>query len=253
MALIKCEECKKDVSSKAAFCPHCGNPMQKNDIETKENKKLEWNFNNKLIAISFWICAICLTYLFTSPGLFNELRFPMLDNHLLNGTIAIVIGIVLFIFKFKNFSLNQEINEIKKLKLTKNQISLIVILSGIIIMLQIGTKSISGAAYVVPILGFMTSFFLLIATILFHNWKKLKSVSEFICLSISIFSFIVTGLFYTYGNEMNNDAQAKVESFFEYGNANPGDTYINYAIATLIIAIISLILFFAIRTKKEKQ
>lgn len=27
MALIKCTECDKEISSKAASCPHCGNPM----------------------------------------------------------------------------------------------------------------------------------------------------------------------------------------------------------------------------------
>ena len=27
MALIKCRECKKDVSDKAAACPHCGRPV----------------------------------------------------------------------------------------------------------------------------------------------------------------------------------------------------------------------------------
>ena len=27
MALIKCDECGKDVSSKAMSCPNCGNPV----------------------------------------------------------------------------------------------------------------------------------------------------------------------------------------------------------------------------------
>ena len=27
MALIKCPECGKEISDKAASCPHCGNPM----------------------------------------------------------------------------------------------------------------------------------------------------------------------------------------------------------------------------------
>lgn len=27
MAIIKCPECKKDVSDKAANCPNCGNPI----------------------------------------------------------------------------------------------------------------------------------------------------------------------------------------------------------------------------------
>lgn len=27
MALIKCKECKREVSDKAKTCPHCGNPI----------------------------------------------------------------------------------------------------------------------------------------------------------------------------------------------------------------------------------
>ncbi len=29
MALIKCSECQKEVSSNAEKCPHCGNPINK--------------------------------------------------------------------------------------------------------------------------------------------------------------------------------------------------------------------------------
>lgn len=28
MALIKCQECGKEISQKATNCPHCGNPVQ---------------------------------------------------------------------------------------------------------------------------------------------------------------------------------------------------------------------------------
>ena len=33
MALIKCNECGKDVSSKAMSCPNCGNPISKTNIQ----------------------------------------------------------------------------------------------------------------------------------------------------------------------------------------------------------------------------
>ena len=33
MSLIKCEECGKEISSKASACPNCGNPIEK---ETKK-------------------------------------------------------------------------------------------------------------------------------------------------------------------------------------------------------------------------
>ena len=88
--------------------------------------------------------------------------------------------------------------------------------------------------------------------IIVYNWQQLKAVREFVCLTISIICFAATGLLYAHGNELNNDAMSKVESFFETGNANPGDNYINYAIFTLVAAVIFLILFFVSRTKKEK-
>ena len=37
MALIKCLECDKDVSSKAHFCPNCGNPIKINRAEERED------------------------------------------------------------------------------------------------------------------------------------------------------------------------------------------------------------------------
>ena len=41
MALIKCDECGSEISSKATTCPHCGNPTNKVDkepiAETKTN------------------------------------------------------------------------------------------------------------------------------------------------------------------------------------------------------------------------
>lgn len=33
MAIISCPECEKDISDKAAFCPHCGYPIRKTDKE----------------------------------------------------------------------------------------------------------------------------------------------------------------------------------------------------------------------------
>jgi len=36
MALIKCHECGKRISSKAASCPGCGNPLAKEDDNTDE-------------------------------------------------------------------------------------------------------------------------------------------------------------------------------------------------------------------------
>lgn len=33
MSLIECPECKKEISDKGNFCPHCGYPLQQEDDE----------------------------------------------------------------------------------------------------------------------------------------------------------------------------------------------------------------------------
>ena len=38
MALIKCEECGKEISDKAIACPHCGNPLVTENLQEKKNK-----------------------------------------------------------------------------------------------------------------------------------------------------------------------------------------------------------------------
>lgn len=51
MALIECKECKKDVSSEANICPHCG-------ITLKSQKKII----SKLIAVMVLVGAVFLVY-----------------------------------------------------------------------------------------------------------------------------------------------------------------------------------------------
>ena len=41
MALIKCSECGKEVSEKAANCPHCGNPIAGNKVELVTNQPIK--------------------------------------------------------------------------------------------------------------------------------------------------------------------------------------------------------------------
>lgn len=55
MALIECSECKEKISSNAEFCPHCGNPRDKQEALVKEEKnepkkqeKIKNNKNGKI-------------------------------------------------------------------------------------------------------------------------------------------------------------------------------------------------------------
>ena len=50
MALIKCSECGKEVSSKAKSCPNCGYPIS--NIEEKENIKKNNSDNDDVILVS---------------------------------------------------------------------------------------------------------------------------------------------------------------------------------------------------------
>jgi membrane protein YdbS with pleckstrin-like domain len=45
MALIKCSECGREISDKAASCPSCGNPIKPNDIQPIAELKVEQKQN----------------------------------------------------------------------------------------------------------------------------------------------------------------------------------------------------------------
>lgn len=63
MALIKCNECGKEISDKAKTCIHCGNPIFKESIKNINKKKWEELSNEDKIKINhyrnrikeFWI------------------------------------------------------------------------------------------------------------------------------------------------------------------------------------------------------
>ena len=51
MALSKCVECGKDVSTTAEECPNCGNPNPtKTGKQKKEDRRLHWFYNT----VSCW-------------------------------------------------------------------------------------------------------------------------------------------------------------------------------------------------------
>lgn len=60
MALIKCSECGKEVSDKAATCPQCGNPLGKENpstVVTIQQTYKKWKAT-KLIGIGLIVIGI---------------------------------------------------------------------------------------------------------------------------------------------------------------------------------------------------
>ena len=49
MALIKCPECNKEVSTNAETCPHCGNPLKKQMASTRPI-----TYESKTVKVSCW-------------------------------------------------------------------------------------------------------------------------------------------------------------------------------------------------------
>ncbi len=83
MALIKCPDCSKEVSSNAPACPNCGSPISATTIEQTSKK---WK-KMKLIA---WVFAIGgFIIMFNSEG--NT-------STILVGILSIFVGMVLGIF-----------------------------------------------------------------------------------------------------------------------------------------------------------
>ena len=66
MALIKCDECGKGVSDKAAACPNCGNPMR-GDLTSQETdvkrgvQRATWRYEiGKVVALAGMTVAVVI-------------------------------------------------------------------------------------------------------------------------------------------------------------------------------------------------
>lgn len=77
MALIKCPECSKEVSTEAKICPHCGYPLEKDEeIKPKDNswvymwrKKIK---NMRIIISCIFTISLLLTILFICLTKFDQ-------------------------------------------------------------------------------------------------------------------------------------------------------------------------------------
>ena len=87
--LIKCPECKNEVSDKAASCPKCGIPLtvkdnKKNSIEKKE-------YDLKKIAIYFFV-----PFLFVLFGTYKTAGAGAFPNAIFGGVLFLAILSAIF-------------------------------------------------------------------------------------------------------------------------------------------------------------
>lgn len=79
MAMIKCPECGKEISDKAAACINCGCPIEKTDIQEKEREQEDYT---KIAA----------------QQEMNDVKSRVTDGNRAAGIIAIILGITSLYF-----------------------------------------------------------------------------------------------------------------------------------------------------------
>lgn len=83
MALIKCPECGKNVSSEAPACPHCGYPIKKKEIATEKSESAQ--NNNLYVLVPRRPYSIGPSIVF--------IIFGFLTSIIIVGIVLIVLGI----------------------------------------------------------------------------------------------------------------------------------------------------------------
>lgn len=256
-----CVSCGKELEEKIVLCPKCGKEMEADNTfcascgaKVKSKKDLEepWNFDSKIITITFYLCAIFTSVLLTSPGFLPKID---LDEHSgILGLLLTAIGILLIVLFNKNKKpLNETLNNLKKLKLDKNQIGILFIFAGILTLLQLGSESYSGSTYVTPVLIVFCSFVILCITIIVNNKHKFYTIGQIVTIILSIFCFVASIQQDSYGNELNSSYENQFESIWETGTANPGNEYLTNSKYLLIAGIVFLVLFVVITICKKKK
>lgn len=133
MALIKCSECGKEISSKATQCIYCGNPIFEERIEKVKKKKwedLNYEDKNKIISyrksIKQWWCFERFLPLLLIFGGFSLLVLCLAINIVFsNVALVIIVFVSLITFTFLLSSkeqkkwYNNNINEIYKKQILK--------------------------------------------------------------------------------------------------------------------------------------
>jgi len=110
MALIECTECKKEISDKALFCPHCGLPFSKSQIISQTNEVIIVGKDTQRNERSFPVLSFYLIYI--SPlsailalgSLYGDYtKFRDILN--ISNPLIINLKIYLLVFNLFNFGM----------------------------------------------------------------------------------------------------------------------------------------------------
>ena len=136
MALIKCKECKKQISDKAASCPHCGYPLKEIKQEKKEEskdliEKIKENKHLRKVLIRFGLSFI-LFLLIVIPleyGINYKGSYPLIMMYSLTQNGAFFLYIIFGLIIFINFILNLISKKLKKVNMIIDVIALILLIA----------------------------------------------------------------------------------------------------------------------------
>ncbi len=97
MAIIKCPECGKEISSLAESCPHCGRPMKKKTTTHYYNDHVEREYNSRSIGMMVTAVIIAGLGIYFIIAGFVDSKIP-LSLGIIMGIFSILMAIVGFIY-----------------------------------------------------------------------------------------------------------------------------------------------------------
>lgn len=104
MALVKCKECGKEISSQARKCPHCGKSDRVDKVKIKSKKIFKLIMLSISIIVSFIILCIGMFLLINQLIDIPKLNYP-LTSIIPLLVICLVIGLTIIfemgMFKWK--------------------------------------------------------------------------------------------------------------------------------------------------------
>lgn len=230
---MKCEKCGKTNDKEAKFCSSCGEKLE-------VKKKFCTNCGREVKSDEAF-CAKC-GHPIKRTTTFNNEKNDFYWKKLITNIFH----------SFKPFSLGKLIKNILNTKYTMINILEIIVYIGIFAIMGIFFGSDDNASLVFVIIPTLTAFYLgfIGLIIILISWIYQKNI--LVLLLTGNASLIGAIALFIFGNNLNHDVEARLDSFLSTMEANPGDEYITYATILLVISIILLGLYYFINNKRKK-